>query len=801
MSHRKIRKVAVLGSGVMGSRIACHFANIGLEVLLLDIVPKEPNDAEKAKGLTLESKAVRNRIVNDALMASLKSNPAPLYDAGFASRITTGNFEDNMKDIASFDWIVEAVVENLDIKKKVYEQVETFRKPGTLVTSNTSGIPMHLMSDGRSEDFQKHFCGVHFFNPPRYMRLLEIIPGPKTDPEVIDFLMLYGDLYLGKTTVLCKDTPGFIANRIGIYGIMEALHTIIDLGLTVEEVDKLTGPVIGRPKSATFRTLDVVGIDTVIKVANGLLAGAPNDEAKDMFVLPEILKKIDENKWYGDKSQQGFYKKTKNDAGQTEILSLNLNSLLYGQQQKVKFAALEQTKAIEDLKPRFSVLIKSTDKAGQFYRRTFLGLFKYVSNRIPEISDELYRIDDAMRTGFGWELGPFETWDAVGVAKAVKLMEEDGRKPAQWVYEMLEAGNASFYKSENGKRLYYDIPSKSYKVIPGTESFIILDTLRANKPVFKNAGATLHDIGDGIVNLEFHTKMNTLGGEVVDAINRSIGIAEKDFRGIVIGNDGANFSAGANLALVLMYAIEQEYDEIDFMIRAFQNTMMRARYSSIPVVVAPHNLTLGGGCEMTLHADHVQAFAETYIGLVEFGVGLIPAGGGTKEFTLRVSDSFEEGDIQVNNLKNAYMNIATAKVATSAEEARSMGILRKSDGITLNRSRLIADAKTAAINLAEAGYTQPKQRKDIKVLGQSALGMFYAGANSMVSGKYMSEHDRKISEKLAYIMCGGDLSAPTLVSEQYLLDLEREAFLSLTGEKKTLERIQSILTSGRPLRN
>jgi len=801
MSHRKIRKVAVLGSGVMGSRIACHFANLGLEVLLLDIVPKEPNDAEKAKGLTLESKAVRNRIVNDALMASLKSNPTPLYDAGHASRITTGNFEDNMKDIASFDWIVEAVVENLDIKKKVYEQVESFRTPGTLITSNTSGIPMHLMAEGRSEDFQKHFCGVHFFNPPRYMRLLEIIPAPKTNPEVIDFLMLYGDLYLGKTTVLCKDTPGFIANRIGIYGIMEALHTIIELGLTVEEVDKLTGPVIGRPKSATFRTLDVVGIDTVIKVANGLLAGAPYDEAKDMFVLPEILKKIDENKWYGDKSQQGFYKKTKNAAGQTEILSLNLNSLEYGTQQKVKFAALEQTKTIEELKPRFSVLIKSADKAGQFYRKTFLGLFKYVSNRIPEISDELYRIDDAMRTGFGWELGPFETWDAVGVAKAVKLMEEDGHKPAQWVYEMLEAGNTSFYKSEAGKRLYYDIPTKSYKVIPGTESFIILDTLRANKPVFKNAGATLHDIGDGIVNLEFHTKMNTLGGEVVDAINRSIGIAEKDFQGIVIGNDGANFSAGANLALVLMYAIEQEYDEIDFMIRAFQNTMMRARYSSIPVVVAPHNLTLGGGCEMTLHADHVQAFAETYIGLVEFGVGLIPAGGGTKEFTLRVSDSFEDGDIQVNNLKNAYMNIATAKVATSAEEARSMGILRKSDGITLNRSRLIADAKAAAISLAEAGYTQPKQRKDIKVLGQSALGMFYAGANSMVSGKYMSEHDRKISEKLAYIMCGGDLSAPTLVSEQYLLDLEREAFLSLTGEKKTLERIQSILTSGRPLRN
>ncbi|MFN8417101.1 MAG: 3-hydroxyacyl-CoA dehydrogenase NAD-binding domain-containing protein [Cytophagaceae bacterium] len=801
MSHRTIKKVAILGSGVMGSRIACHFANVGMQVLLLDIVPKELNDAEKAKGLTMEHPAVRNRIVNDALTNTLKANPAPLYDTASVSKITTGNFDDNMKDIASCDWVLEAVVENLAIKKIVYEKVEQYRKPGTLITSNTSGIPMALMSEGRSEDFQQHFCGVHFFNPPRYLRLLEVIPGPKTKPEVIDFLMHYGDLFLGKTTVLCKDTPAFIANRIGIYSMMEALHVILELGLTVEEVDKLTGPVIGHPKSATFRTMDVVGLDTLINVSNNLFAGLANDESKALFALPELLKKMQENKWLGDKTGQGFYKKTKNEKGATEILSLNLNTMEYGPQQKVKFAALEMTKTIDDLKPRFKVLMSAPDKAGQFYKRTFLGLFKYVSNRIPEISDELYRIDDAMRTGFGWELGPFEIWDAVGVEKAIHWMQESGAAPAAWVTEMLAAGNKTFYKTENGKRLYYDIPTKSYKVIPGTESFIILDALRSNKPVWKNAGATLHDIGDGIVNLEFHTKMNTLGGEVVDAINKSIGLAEKDFRGLVIGNDGANFSAGANLALVLMYAVEQEYDEIDFMIRAFQSTMMRARYSSIPVVVAPHNLTLGGGCELTLHADHVQAFAETYIGLVEFGVGLIPAGGGTKELTLRVSDSFEDGDIQLNSLKNAYMNIATAKVATSAQEAKAMNILRRGDGISLNRDRLIADAKLAAISLAEAGYTQPTPRRDIKVLGKQALGMFVAGANSMVAGRYISEHDRKISEKLAYIMCGGDLSAPTLVSEQYLLDLEREAFLSLTGEKKTLERIQSILTSGKPLRN
>lgn len=797
---RRIAKVVVLGSGVMGSRIACHFANIGVQVLLLDIVPKEPNDQEKSKGLTLESKSVRNRIVNDALLAAVKSNPSPLYDPAFAQRIETGNFDDDMPRIAEYDWVLEAVVENLDIKKKVFEQVEKFRKPGTLITSNTSGIPMHDMSEGRSEDFRKHFCGTHFFNPPRYLQLLEIIPNPSTDPAVIDFLMHYGDRFLGKTTVLCKDTPAFIANRVGIYSMMEGLSVMTQLGLTVEEIDKLTGPVIGRPKSATFRTIDVVGLDTLTKVARNL-SNLPNDEKKDLFIVPEILNKMEANKWLGDKTGQGFYKKTKDASGKTEILALDLQTLEYKQQGRPKFATLEATKTIDGLKDRFKVLLSGSDKAADFYRKTFLGLFEYVSKRIPEISDEVYRIDDAMKTGFGWELGPFETWDALGLERSMKLFEKEGKKPAAWVEEMIAAGHKSFYKVENGLSSYYDVASKSYKVIPGTESFIILDNYRERKPVFKNSGVTLHDIGDGVLCLEFHTKMNTLGGEVIEGINRAISIAEKDYRGLVIGNQGPNFSAGANLALVLMYAVEQEYDEIDFMIRSFQNTMMRARYSSIPVVVAPHHLTLGGGCEITLHADHVQALSETYIGLVEFGVGLIPAGGGTKELTLRVSDSFEDGDIQLNNLKNAYMNIAMAKVATSAYEAKTMNILRRGDGISIGPRMQLTDAKNAAIALADAGYTQPKQRKDIKVLGRQALGMFHAGAHTMVSGKYISEHDRKISEKLAYIMCGGDLSSPTLVSEQYLLDLEREAFLSLTGEKKTLERIQSILTSGKPLRN
>jgi 3-hydroxyacyl-CoA dehydrogenase len=800
-TKRVIRRAAVLGSGVMGSRIAAHFANIGLEVLLLDIVPKELTEAEKAKGLTIESKAVRNRIVNDALQTAIKANPSPIYDKDLVKLIKTGNFEDDMKEIANYDWIIEVVVENLKIKKLVFDQVEQYRKPGTLITSNTSGIPIHLMLESRSEDFQKHFCGTHFFNPPRYLKLLEIIPTEKTDPEVIDFLMHYGELYLGKTTVLAKDTPAFIANRVGVYSIMEVLKIMDELDMNIEEVDKLTGPVIGHAKSATFRTTDVVGLDTMIKVASNLYEALPNDESRDIFILPEYLKKMEANNWLGDKTRQGFFKKTTGKDGSREILALDLKSMEYKPSQKVKFATLETTKSIDRVHDRFKVLIAGKDKAGEFYRKMFAGLFQYVTNRIPEIADELYKVDDALKAGFGWELGPFETWDAIGVERGIEMMKAEGKKPALWVEEMRSSGAKSFYKVENGSKKYYDIPSNSYKSIAGTESFIILDNLRANKTIWKNAGATILDLGDGIINLEFHTKMNTIGSEVIEGINKAISMAEKEYRGLVIGNDGANFSAGANLAMVFMYAIEQEYDEIDFMIRQFQNTMMRVRYSSVPVVVAPHGLTLGGGCEMSMHADRIQAATETYIGLVEVGVGLIPGGGGTKEYALRCSDMYDNGDPELNTLQNAFMNIATAKVATSAHEARGMHILRDKDGISVNRSRLIKDAKDAAIALAEAGYTQPQQRKDIKVQGKTGIALFKAGITGMKLGRYISEHDQKIAEKLAYVICGGDLSYPQLVSEQYLLDLEREAFLALTGEKKTLERIQSILTSGKPLRN
>ena len=798
---RNIKKVTILGSGIMGSRIACLFANIGVEALLLDIVPKELTEEEKAKGLTMDSPLVRNRIVNTSLQGTLKANPSPIYKKSFASRIRTGNFSDNMKDISSCDWVIEVVVENIDIKKKIFDEVEKYRKPGTLITSNTSGIPIAMLSKGRSDDFRKHFCGTHFFNPPRYLRLLEIILTPETDKDVVSFLMNYGDLYLGKTPVLCKDTPAFIANRVGVFSIMALFHLVEEMNLSVEDVDKLTGPVLGRPKSATFRTCDVVGLDTLVNVAKGVYDNCPDDEERKKFLLPSYIEKMNANKWLGDKTKQGFYKKTKTADGKTEILSLDLKTLEYKPQKKTKFTTLDAAKSADDLKERIKILFNGKDKAGEFYRASFLGLFSYVSNRIPEISNELYRIDEAMKAGFGWEIGAYETWDVLGVKEVVSMMESQEKKPAQWIYDMLKNGNMSFYKIENGTKKYYDINSKTYLPVPGTESFIILENYSDNI-IWKNSGASLIDIGDGILNLEFHTKMNTIGGEVLEGINRGLDLAEKDFRGLVIGNDGQNFSAGANLALVFMLAVEQEFDEIDLAIRAFQNVNMRVRYSSVPVVVAPHGLALGGGCEISLHATQIQASAETYIGMVEFGVGLIPGGGGTKEFVLRASDSYIEGDLESAVLRERFLTIAMAKVATSAHEAFDLGIFRSGqDMISINQSRLIHDAKIAAISLSEAGYSKPAARKDIKVLGRSALGMIYAGAENMFAGHYISEHDKLISKKLAYVMCGGNLSAPAFVSEHYLLDLEREAFLSLCGEKKTLERIQSILTTGKPLRN
>ncbi len=782
----------------MGSAIACHFANIGCKVLLLDMVPRELNDEERAKGLTLERKQVRNRIVNQSLERAIRSNPAPLYNKAFASRILTGNFDDDMALINRCDWVLEAVVENLEIKKKIFAQVEKHRKPGTLVSSNTSGIPISSMLEDRSEDFRKHFCGTHFFNPPRYLKLLEIIPTAHTDPEIVSFLMRYGDLYLGKTTVLCKDTPAFIANRIGVFGIMKVIRTMEELGLTIDEVDKLTGPVIGRPKSATFRTSDIVGLDTMIKVANNLHAGLPDDEARDVFRPTEAILKMESNQWLGDKTGQGFYKKTKNAKGQTEILTLDLSSFEYKPKAKSSFATLESTKPISEVRKRFKVLLDGKDKAGAFYRETFYALFSYVSHRIPEIADELYKIDDAMRAGFGWEVGPFETWDAVGLKESLSAMKDVAVAP--WVREMVEAGHDSFYRVEDGKRQYYDIATRSYKDIPGRDAFIILEDLK-NRIVWRNAESAITNLGDGVLNFSWHSKGSTLSSPVIEGMNRAIDLAEKEYEGLVIGHQQADFSLGANLGMVFMFAIEQDYDELDFMVRQFQRTVMRIRYSSVPVVVCPKGRTLGGGCEMTLHADRVQAAAESYIGLVEIGVGLIPAGGGTKEMTKRVSDAFEEGDVELNALQNAFMTIATAKVSLSAEEARAMKIIRSNDRISVNVDRQLADGKAAVLDMAAAGYTMPIQANDIKVQGRTGLALFLAGVHGMREGNHITEHDAKIATKIAHVMCGGDLTSPQQVSEQYLLDLEREAFVSLCGERKTLERIQAVITGGKPLRN
>jgi 3-hydroxyacyl-CoA dehydrogenase len=790
---RKINKVAVLGSGVMGSRIACHFANIGVEVLLLDIVPKEAIDSKDQKA--------RNKIVNDALKFALKSNPSPIYSKSYANRVTTGNFDDDIAKVADCDWIIEVVIERLDIKKQVFANLEKHRKQGTLITSNTSGIPIEMMLEGRSEDFQKHFCGTHFFNPPRYLRLLELIPSTKTDPSVMEFLEDYGQRFLGKTTVVCKDSPAFIANRVGVYSIMALFHNVTEMGLTVEEVDKLTGPVMGRPKSATFRTCDVVGLDTLVHVANGVKDNCPNDEQKELFAIPDYVSKMVDKGWLGSKSKQGFYKKVKGDDGKSEILSLDLNTLEYRDKKKAKFPTLELTKSIDDLKERTKVLAGGKDKAGEFYRKSFYGLFAYVSNRIPEITDALYKIDDALEAGFAWELGPFKTWDILGVEKTLPQVEAGGFKVDLWVKEMLAAGCPTFYKVENGIKYYYDVDSKSYQIIPGSENILSLETLRDDNTVWKNAGSTIVDLGDGILNLEFHTKMNTIGAEVIEGINKAIDLAETDYKGLVISNDGEHFSAGANVAMIFMMAVEQEYDELNFAIKTFQDTMMRVRYSSAPVIVAPHSLALGGGCEMSMHADKVIAHAELYMGLVEFGVGVIPGGGGSKEFTLRASDEYKDG-MRLNVLKNRFLTIGQAQVATSAKEAFELGYLREGiDEIVVSRAHQLTRAKEAALSLANKGYTKPIQRKDIKVLGKEGLGIVYVGANSMKSGNYISEHDQLISEKLGFVLCGGNLSAPTEVSEQYLLDMERKAFLELCTERKTLERLQSIIQSGKVLRN
>ncbi len=798
---RTINKVAVLGSGVMGSGIACHFANIGLDVLLLDIVPREVNDAEKSKGLTLKDKAVRNRIVNDSLAAALKSKPSPIYKQSFAKRINTGNFDDDLHKINDRDWVIEVVVERLDIKQQVFEKIEKFRKPGSLITSNTSGISVEKMTKGRTEDFQQHFCGTHFFNPPRYLQLFEIIPTSKTLPEVLAFLSDYASRFLGKTPVLAKDTPAFIANRVGTFSIMELFNNIEQTGLSIPEIDKLTGTIIGRAKSATFRTADIVGLDTLVHVANNIRE-TTKDESNDSFKIPAYLQKMLDNNWLGSKTKQGFYKKAEED-GEKKFLSLDIATMDYVEAPKPKFSVFEKTKGLDDPRQRMPILFSDKGRAGEFYRSSFYSLFQFVSNRIPEIANELYKVDDAMNAGFGWKLGPFQTWDAVGVPDTVKAMEEAGKKPAQWIHDMLDAGINSFYTVKEGKKQFYDIPSKSYKEIPGQEALISLELLRTSNVLWKNTDTSIFDLGDGVLNIEFHTKMNTIGQGVLEGLNKALDMAEADYKALVISNKGEHFSAGANVGMIYMLAVEQEFEELDMAVQWFQKTTMRMRYSSIPVITAPHGMTLGGGCEVCMHSDKVIAHAETYMGLVEFGVGLIPGGGGSKEFALRLSDELKEGDIRTNAFQNRYLSIAQAKVSTSAYEAFDLGYLRPGiDEVIVSRAHQLAYAKKAALNMAEKGYSKPVPRTDIRVLGKEALGLVYVGADNFATANYMSEHDKLIAEKLGMVMAGGEVSeALSEVSEQYLLNLERKAFLELCMQRKTLERIQSLITSGEILRN
>jgi 3-hydroxyacyl-CoA dehydrogenase len=799
---RRIKKVAVIGSGIMGSGIACHFANIGVEVLLLDIVPRELTEKEEKQGKTVKDPSVRNRIVNDALQTSLKSNPSPIYHKDFAKRIETGNLEDDISKIKDADWIIEVVVERLDIKQQVFENLEKHRTPETLISSNTSGIPIKFMTEGRSDDFKKHFCGTHFFNPPRYLKLLEIIPGPDTSKEVLEFLNEYGEKFLGKTTVVAKDTPAFIGNRVGIFSIMSLFHMVKDMDMTIEEVDKLTGPVIGRPKSATFRTVDVVGLDTLVHVANGLYDNVPKDERHDLFKLPSFIEKMMEHKWLGSKTGQGFYKKIRNDDGSSDIKSLDLETLEYRDRKSAKFDTLEKTKSIDAVAERFPVLIEGKDKAGEFYRKNFAALFAYVQNRIPEITDTLYKIDDAMKAGFGWQHGPFQIWDAIGLDKGIQLMKDEGFEVADWIHKLSESNQNSFYNIKSGKTYFYDIDQKSHQKIPGQDAFIILDNIRESHEVFSNKDLVAEDLGDGILNIEFRSKMNSIGGDVLNGINAAMDIAEKEYDGVVISNTGDNFSVGANIGMIFMFAVEQEYEELNAAIKYFQDTMMRMRYSSIPTVAAPHQMALGGGCELSMHADKVVAHAETYIGLVEFGVGVIPGGGGSKEMTRRAALTFQKDDVELNRLRENFLTIGMAKVAKSAHEAYDLNILeRGKDIVVVSRDRQLAVAKEQARLMAQNGYSQPVQTNDIKVLGRQALGTFLVGTDQMKAGKYISEHDQKIANKLAYVMSGGDLSEANYVSEQYLLDLEREAFLSLCGERKTLERLQHMIKKGKPLRN
>ncbi|URM34914.1 3-hydroxyacyl-CoA dehydrogenase/enoyl-CoA hydratase family protein [Cytobacillus firmus] len=792
---QQIKKAAVLGSGVMGSGIAAHLANIGIPTLLLDIAPRELTDAEKAKGLTLENKAVRNRISEGNRQKLLKQKPAPLTSKKNMALIEAGNFEDDMERLKDVDWIIEVVVENLSIKKQVFEKVDRHRKPGSIVSSNTSGISVEAMSEGRSEDFQKHFLGTHFFNPPRYLKLLEVIPTKKTSSEVLSFMKQFGEDVLGKGVVEAKDTPNFIANRIGTYGLLVTVQEMLKGGYSVGEVDSITGPLIGRPKSATFRTLDVVGLDTFIHVANNVYDQVDGKE-KAVFEVPDFMKVMQEKGWLGSKTGQGFFlKKGK------EILELNPETLEYGPRQKLKTASTELAKQAKGTAGKLKALVYSDDRSGQLLWNILSPALLYSAQLHGEIADDVTAIDRAMKWGFGWELGPFETWDAIGVEKSVRKMEEAGEEVPAWVKEMLEKGINSFYKEDEGQKYFYH--NGEYRLIEENPKVINLKQLKKQKGVIKkNTGASLVDIGDGVALLEFHSQSNAIGLDIIQMINFAVDEVEKNYKGLVIGNQGKNFCVGANLGMILMEAQDDNIYELDMVVRHFQNAMMKIKYSAKPVVAAPFGMTLGGGAEVCLPAAHIQASSETYMGLVEVGVGLIPGGSGNKELYLKHLENMPNGvEFDLQKVANkVFESIAMAKVSTSGEEARDNNFLNLADGISVNGDHLLYDAKQAVLALHEKGY-KPPVRKKVPVVGETGYATLLLGAQAMLYSGYISEHDLKIAKKLAYVIAGGKVPYGTEVDEQYLLDLEREAFLSLVAEPKSQQRMQHMLLKGKPLRN
>ncbi|HVF86127.1 MAG TPA: 3-hydroxyacyl-CoA dehydrogenase/enoyl-CoA hydratase family protein [Pyrinomonadaceae bacterium] len=801
----RIEKTAVLGAGTMGAQIAAHLANAGIPVLLLDIAPRELTAEEQAKGLTLESKEVRNRAARAGFEAAKKARPAAFFTPERAALVRVGNFEDDLPKLKECDLIIEAVVENIEIKRSLYEKVEEHRRQGSVVATNTSGIPVRQLAEGRSEDFRAHFLGVHFFNPPRYLHLVELIRTEWTKPEVSCAMFGFLDGRLGKGVVVAKDRPNFIANRIGTFGAMLTIKTMLDDGYSIEEIDKLTGQAVGRPKTATFRTFDLVGLDVFTHVAKNLYEAVADDEEREVFIAPEFLTRMVGQGILGNKTKGGFYRKQKGEGEKGEIWTLDHASLEYKPSQRVKLPALDAAKNIEATPERIKSLVWGKDRAGAFLWKTFSRTFRYAANRIPEIADTVVEVDRAMRWGFNWELGVFETWDAIGVEKSVARMKEEGQNVPANVEKMLDSGAKSFYKTENGQQFYFDFASEKYVPVNEQPGVIILKSVKERSGVVKkNAGASLVDIGDGVACLEFHSKMNAIGGDMLQMIKQSLAEVEKNFVGLVVGNQAPYFSVGANLMLILLEAQEENWDDIDLMVRAFQNATMSLRYSSKPVVVAPFGLVPGGGCEIAIHGDRVRAAAETYIGLVEVGVGVIPAGGGTKEMLLRALDSIPKGMDDADPfpfVKRAFETIALAKVSTSAEEARSLGYLRDEDSISMNGDRLIADAKQEVLALHTTGYVEPQPRTDILALGNPALATLKLGIHQMKRGGFISDYDANIGEKLARILTGGDLNHPTRVSEQYILDLEREAFLSLCGQRQTQERMAAMLKTGKPLRN